>query len=176
MEALKRGLNPALLALVLVLIGALFLVGRAAAHEFASPHNWDTSVTPKTSNGTTALATFLSSAANGYTTNTDLEVDYCNEPCTENISNIMVNRGNDGYSAIAYRAGNPAYEGEIQWNSYYAGGWSNRTNHLLTRHELGHSFGLDHVPGSSPASVMGVAREYINTLHTHDKDDMNVKY
>ena len=161
---------------MLVLAGALFLVDRAAAHEFASPHSWDTSVTAETSNGTTAFATFLSSAANDYTTNTDLDVDYCNEPCTENISNIMVNNGNDGYSAWAFWTGDPAYEGRIEWNSYYAGGWNNRTKHLLARHELGHIFGLAHVPETGPASVMGEAREHMQTLHTHDKDDMNVKY
>ena len=176
METLKRGLNPTLLAPVLVLMGALLLVGRAAAHEFADPHSWDTNVTPKTSNGTTALATFLSSAANDYTTNTDLEVDYCNEPCTENIRNIMVNRGHDRYSAIAFWTGNPAYEGRIEWNSYYSGGWGSRTKHLLARHELGHIFGLEHVPETGPASVMGEPRDHLQVLHTHDKDDINVKY
>ncbi len=159
-----------------ILAGAFLLPAKAAAHEFASPHSWDTSVTAKTSNGATAFATYLSSAANDYTSNTDLDVDYCNEPCTENISNIMVNRGSNGLSAQAFWTGNPAYEGRVEWNSHYASGWSSRTKHLLARHELGHIFGLDHVPGNSPASVMGQAREHKHTLHTHDKDDINVKY
>ena len=75
METSKRGfgISPALwVALVFILVGAFLLVAKAAAHEFASPHSWDTSVTAKTSNGTTPFATFLSSAANDYTTNTDL--------------------------------------------------------------------------------------------------------
>ena len=142
----------------------------------ASPHSWDTGVTPLTSNGTTVLGTFLSSAASDCTSNTDLDVDYCNEPCTENIRNIMVNRGANGLSAQAYWSGNPAYAGRVEWNSHYAGGWSSRTKHLLARHELGHIFGLDHINASSPASVMGEARQHMHTLHTHDKDDMNVKY
>ena len=87
----------------------MLLAGRLAAHEFPSPHRWSSSVTPKTSNGTTALGSFLSSAASDYTNNTDLEVDYCNEPCTENISNIMVSRGANGYYAQAFWTGNPAY-------------------------------------------------------------------
>ena len=76
----------------------------------------------------------------------------------------------------AYWSGNPAYAGRVEWNSHYAGGWSSRTKHLLARHELGHIFGLDHINASSPASVMGEARQHMHTLHTHDKDDMNVKY
>ena len=161
---------------MLVLTGVLLVAGRVAAHEFPSPHSWDTGVTPLTSNGTTPLGTYLSSAASDYTNNTDLEVDYCTEPCTENITNKMVNWGDNRVSARAYWTGNPAYEGEIRWNSHYAGGWSARTKHLLTRHELGHVFGLDHVNASTPASVMGEAREHMQVLHTHDKDDINVKY
>ena len=179
METSKRGFrgSPALwVAVVFILAGAFLLAAKAAAHEFPNPQSWDTSVTPKTSNGTAALATFLSSAASDYTNNTDLDVDYCNEPCTENISNIMINNGDDGYAAWAFWTGNPAYEGRIEWNSYYAGGWSSRTKHLLARHELGHIFGLDHVPETGPASVMGRARDHMHVLHTHDKDDINVKY
>ena len=150
--------------------------GRGRGPRVSQPAQLGQQSTPLTSNGTTTLGTFLSNAASDYTSNTDLDVDYCNEPCTENISNIMVNRGANGYDAQAFWTGNPAYEGRVEWNSHYAGGWNSRTKHLLARHELGHIFGLDHVNASSPASVMGEPREHMHTLHTHDKDDINVKY
>ena len=52
--------------------------------------------------------------------------------------------------------------------------------HRVARHVMGHIFGLGHPPCPSDpggvASVMGCARDGKYDLHTHDRDDMNVKY
>ena len=70
------------------------------------------------------------------------------------------------------------YKGKVRWNSYYSK--TNITVDRLARHEMGHIFGLDHppCPGESGgvASVMGCPNDGKYDLHTHDRDDINVKY
>ena len=182
METPKRGLgvSPALrMALLLILAGAFLLAGKAAAHDWPGGHAWDTSITTETSNGNTSYATQIQSAASDYTNNTDLPVSYCTEPCIENIRQVEEDYGPTNWDAYAYWYGNPEYRGKVKWNSYY-NPKANIVVHRLARHEMGHIFGLDHPPcpgdPGGVASIMGCPRDGEHDLHTHDRDDMNVKY
>ena len=158
--------------------GGFLLVAKVAAHDWPGGHVWDTSITAKTSNGNTGYATQIQSAANDYTTNTDLPVSYCTEPCTENIRHVEDNYGPTNWDAYAYWYGNPVYKGKVKWNSYYSK--TNIVVHRLARHEMGHVFGLGHPPcHPDPGGVwpvMGCPKSGKYNLHTHDRDDINVKY
>ena len=124
------------MALVFILAGVFLLVGKVAAHDWSPPHVWDTSITTETSNGNTSYATHIQSAASDYTNNTDLAVDYCTEPCTENIRQVEDNYGPVNWDAYAYWYGDPVYKGKVKWNSYYSK--TNISVHRLARHEMGH--------------------------------------
>ena len=168
------------LALALIIAGAILLWGKAAAHDYNPPKQWDTSITPTTTSVDTRYSSEILSAASDYTLNTDLRVDYCFSPCG-NILHYENDHGMSGWGARAYSQGTPTNFGIIQWNAY-GGEKDSLTANRLARHELEHVFGLDHVPcgggpyETSPASIMGCPDSGVSDLHDHDISDINGKY
>ena len=170
------------LALALVLAGAIpafLLWGEAAAHEYNPPERWDTSITPVTTNVDTRYASAIRSAAGDYTSNTDLRVDYCASSCSgSNIWHYENDFGRNTWAARVMRRGNPTSSAIIQWDAHN-GRFDEFTANRLARHELGHAFGLDHVPCKGPTAapaIMGCPTNGVSDLHDHDIDDINDKY
>ena len=163
------------LALFLILVGLSLFWNTAIAHEYSPNRRWDTSNVPRVTDGNTGFGTYIRSAADDYTRNTDLAVRYCASPCTHNIYNYKANFGYTKWAAQIHRYGNPVRKARIEWNEYHAP-FTVKEKHRLARHEMGHAFGLDHVPKSGPAAIMGDPKEWSHVLHMHDKDDINVIY
>ena len=170
------------LAVALIIAGAILLWGDVSAHDYSPPERWDTSVTPNTTNVDTRYTSAIRSAANDYTSNTDLRVVYCASSCSRsNIRHYESDFGRRNWAARVYTRGNPISSAIVQWNAHN-GRIDSFTAHRLARHELGHAFGLDHVPcgggpyETSPPSIMGCPSNGVRDLHTHDIDDINAKY
>lgn len=168
------------LAVALIIAGAILLWNSVSAHDYSPPARWDTSVTPNTTSVDTQYASAIRSAANDYTSNTDLRVDWCDAPCG-NIWHYEGDFGRGNWAARVYTRGNPISSAIVRWNAHH-GRFDSFTAHRIARHELGHAFGLDHVPcgggpyETSPPSIMGCPSNRVKDLHTHDIDDINAKY
>ena len=177
----KTGLGIGL-ALALVIVGAILVWGDVSAHDYSPPKKWDTSITPNTTSVDTWYAWEIRSAARDFTSNTDLAVEYCSSSCSgSNIRHYENDHGMTGWHARVLFHGNTIRYATVQWNAH-SGRIDSFTAHRLARHEMGHAFGLDHVPcgggpyETSPPSIMGCPSSGVRDLHTHDIQDMNKKY
>lgn len=174
----KTGLGIGL-ALVLVIVGVILVWGDVSAHDYSPPKKWDTSITPNTTSVDTRYAWAILSAANDYTFNTDLTVNYCISRCG-NIRHYEKDHGRRPWAARALTVGNPIRHGTIDWNAFY-GPFDNDSANLIARHELGHVFGFDHVPCSGTRYAWSVMMDACtgglpSVLTNHDKADVNNKY
>ncbi len=162
---------------------------------------WDTSSSPLVTNYDTPHTTEIKSARADYNSNTDLTVNWCHHPCSENILHIYQYVGNVDWAggADSYSNGQQCQvditcnettkkvtSGVVVWNSAH-GPYTDSYANYLARHEMGHIFGLKHAPcmsggdyggGNGYLSVMTVSCTYDapDTLQPHDKSDINSKY
>lgn len=167
--------------LVTVAVAALY-VGTATAHEYNPVRYWDTNhVMPETTNADTRYATQIRQAAEDYTDNTALAVDYCSSSCSgSNIRHYEADYGNTIWAARVQLNPPDITYATVQWNAHW-GMYNNFDANRLARHEMGHAFGLEHSEECGAISpqlyaVMGCAEPGKAVLHDHDIQDMNDKY
>lgn len=168
------------LVLASIFAGLILLWGNISAHEYSPPQKWDTSVRPVTIDVSSGYASAILSAANDFTLNTDLEVDYCTSRCG-NISHYGTRRMTTWAArAQYYLRGNLIRHATVYWNAHN-GPYGSEVANYIARHEMGHVFGFPHVPCSGPShaeSVMVTGCSGIQpaTLTAHDRADINNKY
>ena len=176
----SQGLWYTIAAGLTLLLVLSFIGERASAHNYSPDIVWSSSITPKVTDLNTDYETEIKSARRDYNDNTDLGVKWCDWPCNGNLRHTQGDFGDVGWAARAWRYGNPVTNATIEWNGHYS--QSSFTAHRLARHEMGHAFGLDHVPcGGGPyeddiKSIMGCPEAGKKVLHKHDINDMNDKY
>lgn len=168
-------------AVGLILAGAFLFIGeRASAHNYNPDIVWSSSITPRVTDLNTDYESEIQSARRDFNDNTDLAVYRCSWVCNGNLRHSQADYGDVGWAARTRRHGNPVTHAYVDWNGHYS--QDSFTAHRLARHEMGHAFGLDHVPcGGGPNepniySIMGCPESGVKVLHDHDIDDMNDKY
>lgn len=166
--------------------------GATWAHEYQPAFDWDGDVTPEVADYNTQYGQQALSARDDYDSNTDLDVDWCEYPCSANIIHYEANMGPTQWTAearvysgstscfpISYcnESDHEADFAYIYWNSYY-GPYDSDAANYLARHEMGHVFGLNHVACSESSSVMytGCTSGLPTTLQSHDISDVNSEY
>ena len=198
-RSLKSGMRRSSWVLVTVVALAIALPAAAVfAHDYSPPYKWDTGVTITVESRMPHSAD-VHSAADDYDDNTDLAVNRCSP--NSNCGNVI---HYDGYYGPAEP---PAWADPLSQmepcsdDDHVVNGYCNETNHkvdfsyiyyntaynyaplvsVITLHEMGHVWGLDHT-SCSKVSVMkpgpGTCQGSVQYayLTQHDIDDINAKY
>ena len=176
------------LAVVLIIAGAILLWVDVSAHDYSPPERWGTSVTPNTTSVNTNYAWAIRSAVLDYNLNTDLTVVYCAPACSSsNIKHFetyfRIDRTWAARARIYTSPGGIIKRTTIQWNASH-GPFDSGAANYIARHELGHAFGLAHIPTCNKRSNAYVTSVMLSActndspavLTSHDINDMDEKY
>ena len=197
---MKGILNRRFLWAVIAALTVMTLWG--ALHSVSAHYTgwkWNTTNNPMVSNMNTPYSGQIEAGADDYDDNTELSVDYCFQPCSESILHIHQYVGHADWAAAAdsYSNGlqcnvditcnettNKVTSGVVVWNSKYS--FSDSYANYLSRHEMGHVFGLAHASCHTGGdygegayySVMAISCPYDarDELQDHDIDDIDDKY
>ena len=157
-------------------------VGTATALDYSPVRYWDTDdVMPETTNADTRYATQIRRAAEDYTDNTDLAVDYCSSSCTDsNIRHCEADYGNTTWAARVQLSPPVITYATVQWNAHW-GQYNNFVANRLASHEMGHAFGLEHSEDCGTVTpqlyaVMGCPEPNKVVLHDHNIEDIDNRY
>lgn len=91
--------------------------------------------------------------------------------------------GWDGYYSISYTADCFIYDGDLYYNTHYTSNYTESKIQSVGIHEHGHGAGMRHFTDDCTLNSIMQAntpcrwgKKGINTVQTHDKDDINTTY
>jgi hypothetical protein len=165
---------------ILVLAAVVLAAGIVFADpEYLRGHDtgyrWTSSYWPTIHDLNSSYGSYVTAAAADYNSNTQATVYTCSSSGCGSWDSLDAGLGSEGPYArtTLYISGSTITSALTEWN--YNVSQPNRDH--VARHEIGHGFGMDHVPCSPDAVMWGACSQpWPSSLQSHDIGHINDWY